>query len=310
MPTNYEAQGNVLLSGVTFNGTEGAPGSSLNWGGLFSADDTSGTIVDQDDDGRLDAGVDTFASGGATFTGYTISGGDGVEYPVFTDGGGNYALVIPDATTQTLVANSGTSNTFQSETSDSNVYLCFGKGTLISTPEGARAVETLSMGDPVLTPDGRSVPVKWVWTQKVSTRFGPADRLQPVRLRAGALGEGLPQRDLVLTADHALLIDGVLVNASALVNGDTIDWLPLSELGESFAVYHIETEDHEIILAEATPSETYIDHVGRRSFDNYADYIAQFGEEPALAEMPMPRVSSRRLLPPALKARLAGNRAA
>ncbi|MBT54564.1 MAG: hypothetical protein CMF72_14355 [Mameliella sp.] len=308
MPTNYEAEGNVLLSGVSFNGPEGAPGSSLNWTGLFSADDTSGTIVDQDDDGALDAGVDTFPGG--TFTGYTISGGDGVEYPVFTDGAGTYALIIPNATTQTQVASSGTSNDFQSETSDTNVYLCFGQGTLIATPDGDRAVETLSMGDLILTAEGTAVPVKWVWTQTVATRFNPADRLQPVRLRAGALGDGLPLRDLVLTADHALLIDDMLINASALVNGSTIDWQPLSELGDSFAVYHIETEGHEIILAEGTKAETYIDHVGRRSFDNYAEYIAHFGTEQSLVEMPYARISARRLLPPALKARLDGQRAA
>lgn len=308
MPTNFSAEGNVLLSGVTFNGGEGAPGSSLNWTGLFGADDTPGTVIDQDDDGALDAGIDTFTGG--QFTGYTISGGDGVEYPVFTDGAGTYAMIIPNATTQTQVASSGTSNDFQAETSDTNVYLCFGQGTLIATPDGDRAVETLSMGDLILTAEGTATPVKWVWTQTVAPRFYPADRLQPVRLRAGALGDGLPLRDLVLTADHALLIDGMLINASALVNGTTIDWLPQSELGDSFAVYHIETDGHEIILAEGTKAETYIDHVGRRSFDNYADYIAQFGIEETLVEMPYARVSARRQLPSALKDRLDGVRAA
>ena len=116
----------------------------------------------------------------------------------------------------------------------------------------------------------------------------------------------MPLRDLVLTADHALLIDGLLINAGALVNGAGIDWVPLSELGDTYTVYHIETEEHDIILAEGAPAETFIDYVGRQSFDNYAEYVALYGEERLITEAPYPRISTPRLLPPALKARLAG----
>ncbi|MBN8190318.1 MAG: hypothetical protein GYB50_25775 [Rhodobacteraceae bacterium] len=305
MPTNFMTEGNVLLTGVSFTGAEGAAGSTISWTGLSDPDDAVADIVDQDDDGRLDAGVDTFADPGVTFTGYTYTGIDGVEYPIFTDGGGNYAIIVPNATTQTVVPSSGTSNTFQAETADSGVYLCFGEGTEIATPEGARKVETLDLGDKIIASDGRPVSVKWIWKQAVSTIFGPAERLRPVRVRCGALGNGLPTRDLVLTADHALLIEGLLINASVLVNDTTIHWVPLSELGTSFNVYHIETENHDIVLAEGVETETYIDYVGRSAFDNYEDYIAIYGHEETIAELPYLRVSSRRLLPASLKARLA-----
>ena len=46
--------------------------------------------------------------------------------------------------------------------------------------------------------------------------------LHPVRVSAGALGNGLPHTELVLTADHALIIDGLAINTGALVNGTTI----------------------------------------------------------------------------------------
>lgn len=138
MSTNYTTDGNVLLSGVTITGAEGNPGSTLSWTRLVGPDDTQAGIVDQDDEGRLDAGVDTFT--GATFTGYIVTGGDGVEYPVFTDGAGNYAITVPNATTQTVISISGESNSYQAETSDTDVYLCFGRGTRIDTPEGARPV--------------------------------------------------------------------------------------------------------------------------------------------------------------------------
>ncbi|MBF9046671.1 hypothetical protein LSUCC0031_06015 [Rhodobacterales bacterium LSUCC0031] len=187
---------------------------------------------------------------------------------------------------------------------------CFLTGTRIATPGGPVAVERLGPGDLVLTADGRAVPVRFNLRQNVSTRFGPPERLMPVRLRAGALGQGLPVRDLVLTADHALMIDGLLINAGALVNGSSIDRVPLKELGESFTVYHIETEAHDLILAEGTPAETFIDYAGRQTFDNYADYLALHGGDRMIPENPAPRVTSARMLPPALKARLGLERAA
>ncbi|PWK60648.1 Hint domain-containing protein [Roseicyclus mahoneyensis] len=187
---------------------------------------------------------------------------------------------------------------------------CFLAGTRIATPDGHVAVEDLRVGDTILSADGASVAVLWVGRQTVATRFAPADRLMPVCISAGALGDGLPLRDLRLTADHALMIDGVLVNAGALVNGTTIRPVPLDELGGSYTVYHIETEAHQVILAEAVPAETYIDYVGRQAFDNYGEYLALYGADRAIAEMGVPRITSARQLPPALRARLARDIAA
>ena len=187
---------------------------------------------------------------------------------------------------------------------------CFLAGTLIATPGGAVAVEDLKVGDLILTADGGTVAVRWVGRQEVSSRFGPAGRLMPVRILAGALGEGLPLRDLTLTADHALMIDGVLVNAGALVNGETVIEVPPTEFGEGYTVYHVETVDHRVILAEGAPAETYIDYVGRRAFANYAEYVALYGEDRVIPEMAEARITSARQLPPAIRARLARVRAA
>ena len=97
-------------------------------------------------------------------------------------------------------------------------------------------VEELKIGDMVRTFDGRDVAVKWIGRQTVSTKFGPAERLTPVKVSAGALGENLPTKDLIVTADHALLIGDTLCAAGALVNGTTI--ARTHDLGETFTVYH------------------------------------------------------------------------
>ena len=100
--------------------------------------------------------------------------------------------------------------------------LCFMRGTMIRTPEGESPVEALKCGDLVMTTDGRAMPVRWIGRQTVSSIFGDPLRFRPIRIKAGALGEGVPARDLLLSPDHAILLEGVLVQAGALVNGTSI----------------------------------------------------------------------------------------
>lgn len=188
--------------------------------------------------------------------------------------------------------------------------ICFLPGTAIATPGGAVAVENLAIGDDILTADGRTIAVAWIGRQTISTRFGPTERRRPVRIAAGALGPDLPLRDLRLTADHALLLDGLLVNAGALVNGTSVTFEPLADFGDSLTLYHVETDLHDVILAEGTPAETFIDYVGRQAFDNHTEYVALYGEDRKLPEMAQPRVTSARLLPAALRARLGLDHAA
>ncbi len=180
---------------------------------------------------------------------------------------------------------------------------CFAAGTAIATPRGEVPVETLAPGDLVLTADGRAVPVTFVGRQTLAAFFVPEAR-SPVRVAAGALGDGLPKRDLVLTGDHALLLDGVLVNAGALVNGTTVTRAPRAALPARFTVYHVETAAHDVILAEGVPAETFMDAKGRERFDNHADYVPPPGGERKI-ENAAPRVTSPRQLPVALRDRIA-----
>ncbi|WP_049642000.1 Hint domain-containing protein [Candidatus Rhodobacter oscarellae] len=188
------------------------------------------------------------------------------------------------------------------------VNLCFAAGTMIATPEGEAAVETLAIGDRVRTADGRDVAVKWLGVQThraAAVNLPLPESAQPVRIRAGALGGGLPHSDLTVTATHGMVLDGMVINASALVNGDTIDFVPLSELEDSITVYHIKTENHDVILANGAPAETFLDAAGRAAFDNYQEYLDLYGAERIIPEMRMPRISTARLVPQAIKDRLA-----
>lgn len=211
---------------------------------------------------------------------------DGFNHFLFTEGTPAYPLGTPGTT----------------DTSSPFVF-CFATGTAIATPGGAVAVEELAPGDLVLTADRRSVPVTWIGRQTLVTFFLPEAR-SLVRIAAGALGEGMPSRELCLTGDHALLLDGVLVNAGAIVNGTTIARIPRVELPARFTVFHVETADHDIILAEGVPAETFMDAKGRERFDNHADYVPPPGGARKI-EHPAARVTAPRQVPARLLARIA-----
>lgn len=188
--------------------------------------------------------------------------------------------------------------------------VCFAAGTLIGVPGGERRVEDLRIGDLIKTAGNATVAVKWIGRRKMMKLFTPADRLRPVRVRRGALGNGLPHTDLLLTADHALILDGLAINASALVNGSSITFEPLDSLPDQFTYYHVETEGHEVILANGAPAETYIDYVARSAFNNYAEYLELYGEDKVITEMAIPRISASRMVPECVRARLAEIKAA
>jgi len=188
--------------------------------------------------------------------------------------------------------------------SASSEVVCFLRGTLIDTPDGARPVESLLRGDKVSTADGQVRSVRWVWRQTVVSVFADKLRAYPIRIVAGALGENMPDRDLFLSPDHAILMDGCLIHAGALVNNTTI--LRVDNPETRFVYYHVELEDHSLILAHGVPAETFIDNVTRRSFDNCDEYEALYGDaDQAIVEMEFPRAKSARQVPRVVRARVA-----
>ena len=230
---------------------------------------------------------------------------NGVQMPVFSS---HIGAPSPGDSKFSIVANPGPNQVTWPSTlptvTEQAFAFCFAAGTLIRTPGGEMEVEKLKVGDEVCTTTGRLVPVRWLGKQTIFTRFGPAERLLPVRFKQGSLGDGIPHTDLTVTSDHAILIDNVLCNAGALVNGSTIARVPLGELGDTYTVYHVETAAHNVIIANGAPAETFIDNISRSAFDNYDEYLGTYGEQLEMTEMPFPRALSSRQLPASVKQRL------
>ena len=183
-----------------------------------------------------------------------------------------------------------------------SVPICFMAGTSVATPDGGIAVEQLSIGQLVKTVDGRSAPVRWIGRQTVSRLFTDELRL-PVCIRAHAIDENVPCRDLLVSPGHALLVDGVLAQAGTLVNGVSI--VRERDVPATFTYYHVELDDHSLILAENVPAETFVDHVDRTNFDNWDEYEALYPEGRNVPEMEYPRAKAYRQVPRAIRERLA-----
>ena len=146
---------------------------------------------------------------------------------------------------------------------------CYVAGTFIMADRCEIAVEELREGDLVATvSDGLQALelVIWIGHREVDVAAHPKPELvAPVCIRRDAFGEDLPHRDLLISPDHAVLVDGKLICARLLVNGMTIT----QEMGtRSVAYFHVELARHAILLAEGLPAESYLDTGNRAMFAN------------------------------------------
>jgi len=157
---------------------------------------------------------------------------------------------------------------------DITTTACYRLGTHIRTKSGDRLIEELAIGDELMTLSGAIRPIRWIGRIRHSQFFAAGNRdVQPVRICAGALAHDVPLRDLWVSPDHAMLVDGMLIPARSLVNGLTI-WQ--DETPQDVTYIHVEFETHDLIYAEGAVSETYVDEDTRAMFDNAEDYKLRY----------------------------------
>ncbi|MCK0138333.1 Hint domain-containing protein [Aliiroseovarius sp. F47248L] len=148
--------------------------------------------------------------------------------------------------------------------------VCFARGTEILTNLGPRRIETLRVGDLVMTRDSGLQPLRWISASKVNRdRRRGNSQLDPVAIAPDTFAPGVPNKTLRVSPQHRLLMEGphldlllaqdaALVSAKSLVNGDSI-----FECGaevDDLEYWHIVLEKHEIVFADGCPAETL--HLG------------------------------------------------
>ena len=173
---------------------------------------------------------------------------------------------------------------------------CFLAGTNILTEHGYRKIEDLQIGDKVKTVDGELEEIKWIGKQTRHRSTAHPLRSLPIQIKAGALGNNLPRRDLFVSPDHSILIEGLLINAGALENGVSI----VKTYPEKYVYYHIELENHTLLDAEGVPAESFFPNKEDRSlYDNGAEYEKLYPHSSKLMFWPMDyyRISSKNKVP-------------
>ena len=154
---------------------------------------------------------------------------------------------------------------------------CYCRGTLVATECGEVAVEDLKIGDLVMTHGGWLRPVKWIGRRAYAGRFVAGNRdVLPIVIRAGALDEGVPARDLRVSPEHALFLDEVLVPARHLVNGLTITQ---ADAVERLEYFHVDLGGHDVILAERAAAESFVDCDSRGMFQNAGEYASLYPDD-------------------------------
>jgi hypothetical protein len=141
----------------------------------------------------------------------------------------------------------------------------------VSTATGERSFESLMAGDIVLTLSGNELeaqPIKWIGRRRIDLTAHPRlELVAPIRIQPDAFADNMPHTELVVSPDHAIFVDGKLICARQLINGTTIrqekNWT-------SVEYFHIELDEHAILLAEGLPAESYL-NTGNRGFFSNAD---------------------------------------
>ncbi len=299
---NAGFSGNIATSGLAGSGSgAGAGGTDGGGGGMGNNDNGGGGGYLGEGGGVGDQGLSFmqggngggddgygggFGGGGSTLNstgggGGGYSGGGGGGSLGGGGGGGSYA-------TGTLqVAMSFGPDGYSDDGSVTIDLVCFLAGTHILTPNGEVTVETLKVGDLVVTAAGEAAPLTWIGHRDVAaTASGHDDMHRPVRIRASAFAPDVPHRDLLVTPEHCVFTDGVLIPARMLVNGRSI--ISDDSIG-AYSFFHLELAEHSILLSEGLTTESYLDTGNRALFADGQTSTGHRGDQIFMAPLAVDR---------------------
>lgn len=231
-----------------------------------------------------------FGSDAGEWTAETITGAYGSQLVIDADGVWTYTATNSNPAIQALNTGDTLTEVFNvtSNNGGSTITItingqdeppCFVKGTLIKTPYGERPIESLQVGDLVLTRDNGPQVLRWIGSKHVSANsFSNYDKLRPVRILKDSFGPGVPERDLLVSPMHRILLQEpdahllfgkreVLCTAKLLVNERSI----YRDTGSDVVYYHMLFDRHEVVTSNGCPSESFLPGpVGLTAFEEEA----------------------------------------
>lgn len=147
------------------------------------------------------------------------------------------------------------------QVSPTDLSICYLAGTLIAPPHGEVPVETLRTGNLVMTRDRGAQPLVWTSSTRVTREvLDQAPNQRPIRIEAGALGNGLPRRSVEVSPQHRVLVRHggreYLISARHLMMAG-VAGVSVRQDDSEFTLVHIAFAQHEIVLAEGAEMESF-----------------------------------------------------
>jgi hypothetical protein len=278
------AEGTVLSAAdlgqvydIQTDGTLSPGNNAMNAGDSF--------VVDTDDDGDFLDEAATTQTDNDRYVNSTVTYADGstsnVTLELISLSDGTQAILVNDAAANNINAASdeiqsitlGTFNTrfnnrynqanFNNEIT--NTVVCFCDKTLIRTPTGERRIGTLTVGDAVKTAEDGNQKIVWIGKRTLSSaQLVASPHLKPVRIRAGALGQGIPRSDLLVSPQHRILLvtkiaermfgqKEIFVPAIKLLGAEGIEQVT-SVAPVTYS--HVLFEKHQVVFANGAQAES------------------------------------------------------
>lgn len=207
---------------------------------------------------------DTFTDGVVLAETQTLNGGDTATVVIDSQTNNSVGVFIEEEQS----ANSETGHVNETVgivAFENGVIPCFANGTLIQTPTGPVDVATLKVGDLVETADNGSQRIRWVGRRRLNeTDLSQNDRFRPIRIIAGALGQNLPTRDLLLSRQHRMFVcskvaERMFGKSEVLVSAAQLTALPgifIDHSVKAVEYIHLLFDDHQLVFAEGAQSES------------------------------------------------------
>lgn len=247
-------EGDFLVSpSATMNLTDGASACDIFW--LTTPNDVGQSAVEIDTFANFDGNIIAAGANGIVniFNSVTYTG------RVIAFGSISPEASPPNQSITFSATGSGTLITLNAE------CVCFGKGTQIKTIDGYKSIESLNIGDSVLTYGSivnsnninknmkQIKKIKWIghYTDEHFTK-----NTYPVCFKKNSLGFNVPFEDLYMSPLHLIETkEGKVTCARNLINGSNIIW---AKNLSSIDYYHIEVDDHCVISANGLKAETLL----------------------------------------------------